>query len=335
MRVNHRIRVLGAILVAFALLAAACGDDDSGGDTTTTAADGTTTTAATETTTTAANETTTTAEATDGPTITVASFNFPESAILAEIYAQALENAGYPVEKKLNLGSRELIFPSLENGELDLLPEYLGSALGVGFGVDSDSDSDSVAAKLADAFVAYDVTVLDYSPGEDKNVFVVTGDAAAANGLSTVSDLKGLDPVTLGGPPECEERDTCYLGLVDTYGITQLGFESYQEGAARIAALKNGEIDVALLFSTQPVIAVEGFVALEDDMGLIRAENIVPVIRNEVLDAYGAGVSDLLNAISAKITTEALIALNGFVEIDAEDPEDVATAWLQENGFLG
>jgi osmoprotectant transport system substrate-binding protein len=188
---------------------------------------------------------------------------------------------------------------------------------------------------LSEAFVAYDVTVLDYAPGEDKNVFVVTGDVATANGLSKVSDLTGVDPVTLGGPPECEERDTCYLGLVDTYGISQLGFESYQEGAARIAALKGGEIEVAVLFSTQPIIAVEGFVSLEDDLGLIRAENIVPVVRNEVLEAYGTNMSDLLNAISAKITTEALIALNGLVEIDTQDPDDVAKAWLQENGFLG
>lgn len=300
MRKTFRKRVIGATFVALAMVASACG---SGGD------------------------------VSDGSTITVGSFNFPESQILAEIYAQALEAEGYPVEKKLNLGSRELIFPSLKSGEINLLPEYLGSSLGVGFGLDSAADSASVASALEAAFEAEGVTVLEYAPGEDKNVFVVTGDFAGTNNLVTVSDLAEVADVTLAGPPECENRDTCYGGLVDTYGLSQLQFESIQEGAARIAALENGEIELGLLFSTQPVIVEKGFVSLEDDMNLIRAENIVPVVSTSIVDEYGSDLEELINSVTEKITTDMLLEVNGKVENEGMDPDVVARDWLAANGF--
>lgn len=316
MRTSIRSRVFGAALMALLLVAAACGGG-SGGDTTTTAGGG---------------ETTTTG---DGPTINVASFNFPESVILAEIYAQALEANDYPVERNLNLGSRELVFPELQSGAIDLLPEYLGSAIAVGFGEEAPTDPDQALQTLRDLFAEQGVTVLDPAPGEDKNVFVVTADFASENGVSTVSDLAGVGPVTLGGPPECEERQTCYAGLVESYGLDNLSFEAIQEGAARVAALESGEIQLALLFSTQPVIAEKGFVALEGTEEIIAPENITPVVSNEILDAYGDDLVALINEISALITTDVLLDLNGRVELDAQNPEDVATDWLTENGFLG
>jgi osmoprotectant transport system substrate-binding protein len=139
MRDLHRKRVIGATLLAMALLLAACGDgagDDAG--------------------------------SVEGPTITVASFNFPESVILAEIYAQALEADGYDVERNLNLGSRELIFPELQSGAIDLLPEYLGSAIAVGFGEDAPTDQSEALDVLTDLFEADDVRVLEPAPGQDK-----------------------------------------------------------------------------------------------------------------------------------------------------------------------
>jgi osmoprotectant transport system substrate-binding protein len=305
MRDLHRKRVIGATLLAMALLLAACGDgagDDAG--------------------------------SVEGPTITVASFNFPESVILAEIYAQALEADGYDVERNLNLGSRELRFPELQSGAIDLLPEYLGSAIAVGFGEDAPTDQSEALDVLTDLFEADDVRVLEPAPGQDKNVFVVTGDFATENSLTNVSDLAGAGPITLGGPPECEERETCYLGLVDNYGLDNLAFESIQEGSARVAALESGEIQVTLLFSTQPVITESGFVALEGTEEIIAPENVVPVVSGEVADAYGDDFADLINSISAEITTEVLLDLNGRVEIDAQNPEDVATEWLTENGFI-
>lgn len=301
-----RNRAFGAILVVLALVLAACGGDDNGSG----------------------------EDVADGPTITVASFNFGESVILAEIYAQAMEAEGYPVERNLNLGSRELIFPEIESGNIDFIPEYLGSSLQVGFGAGAPATTADGLTALSAEFEELDMEVLDAAPGEDKNVFVVTQEFADENNISAISDLADLGDITLGGPPECEERETCYAGLVDVYGLDNLAFESIQEGAARVAALESGEIDVTLLFSTQPIITQSGFVALDETEGLIAPENIVPVISAEAVDAYGDDLVDLINDISSNITTDVLLDLNGRVEIDNQNPDDVATAWLTENGYL-
>jgi len=122
--------------------------------------------------------------------------------------------------------------------------------------------------------------------------------------------------------------------LIETYGLDNLAFEAIAEGAARVAALESGEIQLALLFSTQPVITEMGFVALEGTDEIIAPENVIPVVSNEVAEAYGDDFAALINSISELITTEVLLDLNGRVEIDAENPEDVATAWLTENGLL-
>ncbi|MDX1747317.1 MAG: ABC transporter substrate-binding protein [Halobacteriales archaeon] len=271
----------------------------------------------------------------DEPTITVGSFNFPESVILAEIYAQAMEDAGYPVETELNLGARELIFTDLQEGNIDFLPEYVGSSLGVGFGGEPTSDTEETRAALQEEFDEFGFEVLEPAPGQDKNVFVVTQSFADEHDLETVSDLANVDDtIVFGGPPECQERETCLLGLQDTYGLDNIEFQAIQEGSVRISSLENGDIDLSLLFSTQPVINERGFVALEDDQGMIPAENIVPVVNEEILDAYGDDLRSLINSISAEITTDTLLELNGQVELEGMDPAEVATQWLQDNGFV-
>jgi osmoprotectant transport system substrate-binding protein len=178
------------------------------------------------------------------------------------------------------------------------------------------------------------MVVLEPAPGEDKNVFVVTQAFSDENGVTSLGDLANVDEAVLGGPPECEDRDTCFAGLVDVYGLANLTFESIQEGSARVAALDNGEIDVSLLFSTQPVITEMGFVALDDPEGLIAPENVVPVVSQEVADAYGDDMVNLMNDISGNITTDVLLDLNGRVELEAQNPDEVATAWLTENGYI-
>lgn len=322
MRTHFRSGVLGAIILAVALIAAACGG--SGEDTTSQPT-------GTEQTTDGTNG------QQDGPTITVASFNFPESVILAEIYAQAMEHNGFTVEKRLDLGSRELILPELQSGAIDFLPEYVGSALGVGFEGEPTSDAEQTLQDLQTAYddEGYGVTALEPSPGEDKNVFVVTEDFAQEHELTSISDLANVDgTITFGGPPECENRDTCLQGLQDTYGLDNIEFQPIQEGSARVASLESGDIDLSLLFSTQPVIDEKGFVALEDDEGMIPAENIVPVVSTEIVDAYGDDLTSLVNEISAMIETQTLLDLNSQVELDAEDPSAVAQQWLEDNGFL-
>lgn len=323
-RTRSRNGVLGAVTFVLAATLAACGGG-SGEDTT-----------ATTTTSPTADATGAAQGPEDGPTITVGSFNFPESVILAEIYAQALESAGYPVEKQLDLGARELIFPSLQSGEIDLLPEYVGSALAVGFGVeDVPTDTDAAVEMLQQQFQESGVEVLEPSPAQDKNVFVVTREFAEEHDLQTISDLANVEgEVILGGPPECQDRSTCYAGLQQTYGLDELQFRTIQESSARFAALENGDIQVALAFSTLPIIEQNDLVALEEDQAFIPPENVVPVISQEVAEAYGQEFRELLNTVSAAIETETLIELNTQVEVETQDPAAVARAFLEENGLL-
>lgn len=270
----------------------------------------------------------------DRPTITVASFNFGESVTIAEIYAQALEASGYPVERELNLGARELIFADLESGGIDFLPEYAGSALGVGFGGEPTSDTEETVQRLREEFEQVGVRVLEPSLAEDKNVFVVTRQFATEHDVSDVSDLADLDEVIFAAPPECEDRESCLIGLQDTYGLDNLRFQSIQETPIRVASLRNGEVDLALMFSTDPPLQDEDLVALEEDEGIIAVENVVPVLNEEVAEAYGQDLISLINSISAELTTEDLIDMNTQVYVEGADSADVARTWLEEHGFL-
>lgn len=267
-------------------------------------------------------------DAADAAPITVASFNFPESEILGEIYAQALEADGYSVERSLNLGARELIYPELIEGELDLLPEYLGSALVVGFEQDPPAGIDEGVAALTDAFAAEGVTVLRPAPAENNQAFVVTAAFAEEHGLASLSDLAGLDAVSFAGPPECEGRDTCLQGLVGTYGLDQITFESVQEAAARLAALDAGDADMILLFSTDAPLAGGDYVVLADDAGMLPPENITPVVRTEVINSHGDGLTQLLDEVTAAITTDALQSMNAQAA-EGMSAAEIATAWLE------
>jgi osmoprotectant transport system substrate-binding protein len=302
MRKLFRNRILGATVVALALVAAACG---SGED-----AD------------------------TEGPTIVVGSTNFGEQEILGEIFAQALENAGYPVETKFQLGSREVVNPALKDGQIDLMAEYTGTLLTFEGGT-SSTDTDQTHSDLIEVMEPQGITVLDYAPAQDKNGFVVTKATADEFGFEKVSDLASENGnLVLGGPPECPERPLCLQGLTDVYGLEFASFQPLDVGGPlTVAALEGGEIEVGLLFTSDGVIAAKGFVLLEDDQNLQPAENIVPVIRTEVLDQYDDALSDLLNDVASKITTAELSELNKRFGIDAEDADTLAREWLADNGF--
>ncbi|MCQ3803312.1 MAG: ABC transporter substrate-binding protein [bacterium] len=293
--------VVGATLLAVALGAAACGSGDDA----------------------------------DGPTIVVATFNFGESLILGEIYAQVLEAEGYAVEKNLGLGSREVVKPALESGEIGLVPEYTGS-LGNFLGVIPTADEQSTWQAVKDAFEANGVTLLAYAPAQDKNGFVVTGDTAASLGLSKVSDLAPVAAdLVFGGPPECPERLNCLPGLESVYGLTFAEFKPLDVGGPlTVAALDGGDVDVGVLFTTDGVIAAKGFVLLEDDQGLNPAENIVPAVRMDIVEAYGDDFVDLLDSVSAEINTPELTEMNRRAGIDQDDPADIAAQWLADKGFI-
>ena len=302
MRRIIRSRVLGATFVALALVAAACGSGDDSD--------------------------------TEGPTIVVGSTNFGEQEILGEIYAQALEDAGYPVETRFQLGTREVVNPAIKSGEIDLMVEYTGTLLTFEGGT-SSTDSDATHSDLVSLMEGQGITVLDYAPAQDKNGFVVTQSVADELGVSTVSDLADYNgSLVLGGPPECPDREFCLIGLTDVYGLDFASFQPLDVGGPlTVAALDGGEIDVGLLFTSDGVIAAKGYVLLEDDQSLQPAENIVPVIRTAVLDEYDSALSDLLNEVSAEVTTEELSELNKRFGLDAEDADTLAREWLSDNGF--
>jgi osmoprotectant transport system substrate-binding protein len=315
MRRSRRL-VLGAGLLALLLLAAACGDD-SGEDGNGPATGG---------------ECAPDVERAD---ITVGvSGAFAENQIVAEMYAQVLENCGYVVTRQLELGAREVSQPALVSGEIDVKPEYLSSLLlFYDPEASASNDPDEVVSALEPLLAEDDITLLEPSAADDTNAFVVTEETADEFDLASMSDLADVaGELVLGGPPECPDRPFCIPGLQEVYGVEFGEFRPLDVGGPlTVEALDAGEIDVALLFSTSSVIGDRGWVVLEDDEGLQNAENITPVVRNEVLNDE---IEGLLNAVSASLTTENITELNGQVEIDQEDPATVAEAFLSEQGLL-
>ncbi|MGZ4242096.1 MAG: ABC transporter substrate-binding protein [Actinomycetota bacterium] len=272
-------------------------------------------------------------------TITVGvSGNFSESKIVAEMYAQVLEKAGYTVNRQLDLASRKVSDAALFAGSIDVKPEYLASeaiALDPNASVSGDPTNNSQVLTTLEA--AKNVTVLTYSAAIDTNVFVVTKDTATKYSLANVSDLAKMtggktlaSTFVFGAPPDCATNKFCQKGLKSTYGIEFKEVRSLDFGGpATVAALKNGRIQVGELFST--AVYDPSFVVLVDDKHLEAADNITPVIRTAVATDE---VKSLLNAVSAKLTTDQMLALNKKVDIDHEDAAAVAKAFLQSQGLL-
>jgi osmoprotectant transport system substrate-binding protein len=271
------------------------------------------------------------------PTIQLASFDFPESEILAELYGQALRQHGFPVELVVQLGSREVVAPALEQGKVDMVPEYLGSALN--FLNDRDrvatADPGLTHARLEQAFAPRGVSVLAYAPAVDRNGFVVTGDMARRRGLAKLSDLAPMaSQLSFGGPPECVQRPLCLQGLQDVYKLRFARFEAMPSRSVTAAALETGEIDVGMIDTTDPNLVTSDLVQLEDDRNLQPADNVVPVVRREVLDAYGPPLVRLVNAVSAPLTTAELTKLNLLVA-GGQPAADAAAGWLRAQTIIG
>jgi len=304
MRTSRR-GVIGAMLVAVALVAAACASGDDSGSR-------------------------------EGTPIVIGSANFGESSLLAEIYAQALEADGFTVERKFNTGSREIYAVALEAGQIHLVPEYVGSALAFKGGTPT-ADSAATAEDLRTVWAGDGVSVLEPAPAQDKNGFVVTAAMAADLGVAKVSDLAALNgTLILGGPPECPEREFCLPGLESVYGLSFAEFKPLDVGGPlTVAALEGDEIQVGLLFTTDGVIASKGFVLLEDDKGLQPAENVVPALLTDIAEEYGGNIERVLNAVSEVLTTADLTEMNKLTGYDGKDPEQVAAVWLESVGITG
>lgn len=279
-----------------------------------------------------------TTTALDDDAITVASFNFPESVLVGEIYAQALEGEGFAVKRQLGLGARELVEPSLERGLVEFVPEYSGSALEFltrGEGL-ATSDEALTHDRLEEVFAERGVAVLAPAPAQDQNGFVVTRETADRYGLRSISQLVPEAPeLAFGGPPECPERPLCLGGLEDVYGLEFGTFESLDAGGpVSVTALRSGTVDVALLFTTDAAIDRYDFVLLYDDLGLQPAENVTPVVREEVVQEHGDAFVRSVDSVSAFLTTGDLRELNARMA-EGETPREVAAAWLAEHGLSG
>jgi osmoprotectant transport system substrate-binding protein len=269
----------------------------------------------------------------DDDTITVGSFNFPESEVLAEIYALTLEGRGFQVERQLDVGPRELLIPALQRGLVELVPEYAGSLLGF-FGGSASSDPATTHQRLAVALAPRSLTALAAAPAENRNSFAISARTAENLNVETLTDLTSFAPgMTFGGPAECPERALCLKGLEDVYGLHFKEFVALDTGGPLTAqALNDGTIDVGLLFSSDPTLRAGSLVDLRDDRGLQPAENITPVLPQVTLDRYGPGLSDALNAVSALLRTSDLREMNAAMAA-GRPATDVAREWLRDNGF--
>ena len=264
------------------------------------------------------------------PTIIIGSTNFEEQAIVSNIWADVLEKAGYQVTVEPSLGTRDIVVPAIEKGQIDLEPDYAASLLGYlenGKILPAAGLISTAVPADQKALASFGVTVLPATKALDTNVFVVTKATASKDHLTTVSSLKPYaSNLTLGGPPECPTFALCEPGLKKVYGLTFAGFKSLDEGGPlSVAALKNGEVQVVELDSSSGVVATNNFVALTDNKHLEGADYIVPVIRKSV---DTAGVAKALDTIDAKLTTAAITKLNLDVNNQQEQPAAVAQAWV-------
>ena len=265
--------------------------------------------------------------------VTVASFGFSESRTLAEIYSQALEARGLTVRRALDVGSREVVEPALEQGKVDVVPEYLGTALRF---IGGDPAAGDPHQALTEAFARRGVTVLEPAPAENKNGVVLTQSRARDLGARRISDLFAVAPsLVFGGPPECPERPLCLPGLASVYGLRFKEFRPLDSGGpATVAALEGGEVHVGLLFTTDGHLATGAFVLLADDWGLQPAENVVPVVRTAVVERHGPAVVETLNRVSRELLTQDLTELNRQVDIDRVPPAQAAQEWLRQHGLI-
>jgi osmoprotectant transport system substrate-binding protein len=270
--------------------------------------------------------------------ITVGSFDFPESVLLAHLYAGALSARGYPVRVLPDLGSRELVEPALMTGLVQLVPEYTGSALEfVSLGqAHATADVAATAAALAEWMAARGIVTGRPAAAQDANAIVVTGATASRYRLRTISDLARAAPgLVFGGPPECPERPDCLPGLRRTYGLRFRAFAALDTGGPLTRqALEGGDIGAALLFTTDPAIRARHLVELADNRALQPAENVIPVLRRATAGRYGPGLLAALDAVSARLSTDTLTTLDAQVELNGRSPRTVARNWLREQGLL-
>lgn len=257
--------------------------------------------------------------------VVVGSQAYYSNEIIAEIYAQALEGAGYEVERKFQIGQREAYLPELESGAVDLFPEYTGNLLQFYSPDASATEADEVYAALGEA-LPEGLSALAMSPATDQDSYNVTAEFAEANSLVSLEDLVGVEGLILGGAPELEERPYGPAGLLETYGVS---VEFDATGDVTVDALLEGVVTMANVYSGDPRIAEFGLVTLADPQGLFLASNVVPIVSSDMASELAL----VIDPISKALTPEGLVALNLQSTKDEMSAADIAAGWLEANGF--
>jgi osmoprotectant transport system substrate-binding protein len=273
------------------------------------------------------------AQTTATPTITVGTKNFTEAFVLGQLYKQALEAKGFKVGYKENIGSSELIDTALTSGKINFYPEYTGVlALNIAH-VKKPLRTAAATYAAAKAFEEKrGYTMLRQTPFFDADSFTVLTKTAKKYGLKTISDLKKVPNLSYGGYPECDKRITCLLGLKQIYGLKNIKF--VQLGTIPVTKLiDSGKVTGGDVFTTEPALASPKYTALVDDKHIYGFQNVAPVVSKQVLSAYGAKFTNAVNAVSAKLTNQAMIAMNKAVAVDKKTPASVAKAFLKANGL--
>ncbi len=270
--------------------------------------------------------------------LTVGSKNFTEQKVLGEIYAQALEAAGYKVSKSLDLGDEKTAQKALKQGEIDGYPEYTGTALLSLCGVSTDDipkDPAMAFDETRSCFAKDKLTAFPPTPFTSSNEVAVTRETADRLKLQTISDLQGKDrSLTLYGSPECRQRTDCLLGLRQTYGLRFKKFTPVDIGL-RHQVLDRGKDVVSIVFTTDPQNKREDLVLLEDDKGMFPPYNSTFVVRDELAQQAGEDLPAVLEKVQRGLTDEVMQELNARVDLDKEKPDAVAKAYLTESGLIG
>ncbi|MDQ3729585.1 MAG: hypothetical protein M3355_08345 [Actinomycetota bacterium] len=325
MSFNNHLRALFALLIAGVLAfgVAACGDDeedsggDSGGDTSSNLIESN--------------------PDNEGIELTIGSKNFDEQFILGEIYAQALEAAGYTIETDLNLGSEVIAKKALENGDVDAYPEYTSTTLSSLYGVPPEEIP-------GDATEAYDLAVENlegdgltaFPPTEftSANGVGLLTETAEDLGVETISDLEGVSQdLELFGTSECRQRADCLVGLEDSYGLEFAGFTPV-DPELRYEVLDKGDADLSILFTTDgQLFTSDDYTLLEDDQQLLPSGYVIFTASQEAVDEAGSGFQETVELVQGELTLEVMQELNSRVSLDREDPADVAADYLQAAGY--
>ena len=264
--------------------------------------------------------------------VVVGSANFPESELLAEVYAIALQDKGVKATTKLNIGDREVYYPQVVKGAITIFPEYNGALLSGEVDPTSTAKTTAAVDAALTAKLPSSLEILNPAPAQDSDAMTVTAATAAKYHLKSIADLKPYaSGWVLGAPSEFKTRPDGIPGLKANYGLTFKSFDPLDEsGPLTLAALTGGKVQVADVFTTTPQIITDHLVSLSDPKSNFAAQNVIPLVYKADSNST---ITNTLNAISAKLTTSALLQMDNAVITDKQNYSTVATAFLQTIGI--